>query len=81
MILKKKLKQLDCLINFYFRFNNDGDCMRKQIRYRDFIIKEENGKLNIYKNKKCVSMIHATMNTGYEAAKSKIDKVDSFHFN
>ena len=55
--------------------------MRKQIRYRGFIIKEENGKLNIYKNRKCVSMIHAIMSTGHEAAKSKIDKVNSFHFS
>lgn len=50
--------------------------MRKAKKYMGFIIKEENGCLNIYKKNKCISIIHANMDTGYEAAKSKIDKVE-----
>lgn len=52
--------------------------MKKQIVYLGYIIKEGNGRIDIYKNKRYMSSIKSGWNHGVTAAKSKIDKVNGF---
>lgn len=60
-------------------FLNWGDFMKKQIMYLGYIIKEEDGRIDIYKNKKYMSSIKSDWNNGVTAAKSKIDKVSGLY--
>ena len=62
-------------------FLNWGDFMKKQIMYLGYIIKEEDGRIDIYKNKKYMSSIKSDWNNGVTAAKSKIDKVNGLYRN
>ena len=55
--------------------------MKKQVLYLGYIIKEENGNINIYKNKKYMSSVKSDWEHGIMAAKSKIDKVKALHFD
>ena len=52
--------------------------MKKQIMYLGYIIVEEDGHIDIYKNKKYMSSVKADWDHGITAAKSKIDKVNGF---
>ena len=52
--------------------------MKKQIMYLGYIIKEEDGRIDIYKNKIYMSSIKSDWDNGVMAAKSKIDKVNGF---
>lgn len=62
-------------------FLNWGDFMKKQIVYLGYIIKEEDGRIDIYKNKKYVSSVKSDWKYGVTAAKSKIDKVNGLYRN
>ena len=62
-------------------FLNWGDFMKKQITYLGYIIKEEDGRIDIYKNKKYMSSIKSDWKYGVTAAKSKIDKVNGLYRN
>lgn len=59
-------------------FLNWGDFMKKQVMYLGYIIKEEDGRIDIYKNKIYMSSIKSDWDNGITAAKSKIDKVNGF---
>lgn len=59
-------------------FLNWGDFMKKQVMYLGYIIKEEDGRIDIYKNKIYMSSVESDWNHGVMAAKSKIDKVNGF---
>ena len=51
--------------------------MKKQMMYLGYIIKEEDGRIDIYKNKIYISSVKSDWKHGVTAAKSKIDKVNS----
>ena len=55
--------------------------MKKQIMYLGYIIKEADGHIDIYKNKKYMSSIKSDWDNGVTAAKSKIDKVNGLYIN
>lgn len=61
-----------------FCFLIRGDFMKKQIMYLGYIIVEEDGHIDIYKNKKYMSSVESDWEHGVTAAKSKIDKVNGF---
>ena len=50
--------------------------MKKQIVYLGYIIIDESDRIEIYKDKKCISTIQSDWIHGVGAAKSKIDKVN-----
>lgn len=52
--------------------------MKKEIMYLGYIIKEEDGRIDIYKNKIYMSSVESDWSHGVMAAKSKIDKVSGF---
>ena len=78
--MQKRLKILEYLIDLaiIILFLNWGDFMKKQIMYLGYIIKEADGHIDIYKNKKYMSSIKSDWDNGVTAAKSKIDKVSGF---
>lgn len=53
-----------------------------KVIYRGFIIIEEDGRLNIYNDKKqYMSKVESTGRSGLTSAKSKVDKVMALHFD
>lgn len=52
--------------------------MKKQIIYLGYVIIDESDRVDIYKDKQYISTIRSDWNHGVSAAKSKIDKVNSF---
>ena len=78
--MQKRFKILEYLIDLVviILFLNWGDFMKKQIVYLGYMIIEEDGRIDIYKNKKYMSSIKSDWDNGITAAKSKIDKVNGF---
>ena len=53
--------------------------MNKEIVYMGYVLKEENGHVDIYKNNKHMSTIKTSLENGSTAAKSMIDKVNGYN--